>query len=60
MREAHKREVDAMQQSHTVELKGLEVACKALADQWRARETERKSPQDRLLKAPKPQAGSGN
>ena len=37
MREAHKREVDAMQQSHTAELK---AASKAREDQWRARETK--------------------
>ena len=56
-----------MQQSHTAELKRLEAllltASKAREDQWRARETkwetERKSLQDRFLKAPKPQAGSG-
>ena len=63
MREAHKREADAMQQSHKAELKRLEAASKAVEDQRRARETkwetERKSVQDRLLKAPKPQAGSG-
>ena len=59
----HKREVEALQQSHTPQLKQLEAASKASEDQWRAREakweTERKSLQDRLLKAPKPQAGSG-
>ena len=64
MREAHKREVDAMQQPHTAELERLEAASKAREDQWRARETkwetERKCLHDRLLKAPKPQAGSGN
>ena len=62
MREAHKREVDALQQSHAAELKRLEAASKTREDQWRAREakweTERKSLQDRLLKAPKPPAGS--
>ena len=40
---------------------GLEAASKTREDQWRAREakweTERKSLQDRLLKASKPQAG---
>ena len=63
MREAHKRGVDAMQQSHTAELKRLEAASKAREDQFRARETkwetERKSLQDRLMKAPTPQAGNG-
>ena len=63
MREAHNREVDAMQQWHTAELKRLEAASKAREDQWRAGETkwetERKSLQDRLLKAPKAQAKSG-
>ena len=63
MGQALKREADAMQQSHTGELKRLEAASKAREDQWRAREpkweTKRKSLQDRLLKAPKPQAGSG-
>ena len=62
MREAHKREVDALQQLHAAELKRLEAASKTREDQWRAREAkweiERKSLQDRLLKAPKPQAGS--
>ena len=62
MRQAHKREVDALQQSHAAELKRLEAASKTREDQWRAREakweTERKSLQHRLLKAPKPQAWS--
>ena len=62
VREAQKREVDALQQSHAAELKRLKAASKTREDQWRAREakckTERKSLQDRLLKAPKPQAGS--
>ena len=63
MREAHKREVEALQQSHAAELKRLEAASKTREDQWPAREanweTERKSLQDQVLKAPKPQAGSG-
>ena len=63
MRKAHKREVEALQQSHIVELKRLEVAGQARENQWRAREakweTERKSLQHRLRKAPKPPAGSG-
>ena len=58
----HRSEVDQLQQSHAAELKRLEAASKTREDQWRAREakweTERKSLQDRLLKAPKPQAGS--
>ena len=63
MREAHTREVEALQHSHTVELKRMETASKAREDQWRARETkwetERKALQNGLLKSPKPQAGSG-
>ena len=63
MREAHKREVEALQQSHAAERKHLEAASKTREDQWRAREakweTGRKSVQDRLLKAPKPEARSG-
>ena len=63
MREAHKEEVEALQHSHVAELKRIETASKASEDQWPARETkwetERKAPQDRLLKSPKPQAGSG-
>ena len=62
MREAHKHAVDQLQQSHAAELKRLEAASKTREDGWRAREakceTERKSLQDRLLKASKPQAGS--
>ena len=63
MREAHKWEVEAVQQSHTAALKRIETTSKAREDQWRARETKwepkRKALQARLLKAPKPQAGSG-
>ena len=63
IRKAHKREVEALQQSHAAELKVIKTGSKAREDQWRARETkweiERKAVQDRLLKAPKPQAGSG-
>ena len=63
MREAHKREVKAVQQSYAANLKRIETASKAREDQWRAREdkweTERKALQHRLLKSPKPQAGSG-
>ena len=40
MREAHKREVEALQQSHTAELKHLEAASKTREDQWRAREAK--------------------
>ena len=40
MREAHKREVEAMQQWHTAELRRIEIASKAREDQWRARETK--------------------
>ena len=63
MREAHKREVEALQHSHTAELKRIETASKAREDQWRAKETkwetERKALHDRLLKFPKPQTRSG-
>ena len=63
MRGTHKREVEALQHSHASKLKHNETASKAREDQWCATETrwetERKAPQDRVPKSPKPHAGSG-